>query len=281
MEHNLFKYILRHSRREQVVIVAIVLVSQVFYFASLDLPRIIVNQAIQGQGFDTPETTAAFLPLAFDMPEFLAGLGLPERLVLFGGLELERIPYLIALCLLFLVLVLINGGFKLQINTQKGRMGERMLRRLRYELFERVLRFPPAHLRKVKQAEVATMIKDEVEPLGGFIGDAFVQPAFLGGQAITALVFIVTQSLYLGSVTVAILVLQGAIIPKLRVRLLRLGKQRQLTARQLAGRIAECVDGVMEIHAHDTSNFERADVAGRLGHIFDIRFMLYQWKFAI
>ena len=34
------------------------------------------------------------------------------------------------------------------------------------------------------------MIKDEVEPLGGFIGDAFVQPAFLGGQALTALIFI-------------------------------------------------------------------------------------------
>ena len=30
------------------------------------------------------------------------------------------------------------------------------------------------------------MIKDEVEPLGGFIGDAFVQPVFLGGQALTA-----------------------------------------------------------------------------------------------
>ena len=52
------------------------------------------------------------------------------------------------------------------------RLGERMLRRLRYTLFDRVLRFPISHFRKVKQAEVATMIKDEVEPLGGFIGDA-------------------------------------------------------------------------------------------------------------
>jgi putative ABC transport system ATP-binding protein len=49
-----------------------------------------------------------------------------------------------------------------------------MLRRLRYELTDRVLRFPLIHFRKVKQAEVATMIKDEVEPLGGFIGDAFI-----------------------------------------------------------------------------------------------------------
>ena len=75
----------------------------------------------------------------------------------------------------FLAAVVINGQFKKTINTQKGRMGERMLRRLRYELYDRILRFPPAHFRKVKQAELATMVKDEVEPLGGFIGDAFVR----------------------------------------------------------------------------------------------------------
>ena len=87
-------------------------------------------------------------------------------------------------------------------------MGERMLRRLRYELFDRILRFPPAHFRKVKQAEIATMIKDEVEPLGGFIGDAFVQPAFLGGQALTALIFILMQNFWLGGVAVIVLLVQ-------------------------------------------------------------------------
>ena len=52
--------------------------------------------------------------------------------------------------------------------------------------------------KRVKAAEIATMVKDEVEPLGGFIGDAFVQPALLGGQALTALVFILVQNFWLG-----------------------------------------------------------------------------------
>ena len=173
-------------------------------------------------------------------------------------------PYLIALSLTFFGLVLINGIFKLQINTMKGRMGERMLRRLRYELFDRVLRFPISHFRKVKQAEIATMIKDEVEPFGGFIGDAFVQPAFLGGQALTALAFILTQSVWLGLVTVGVFVLQLAVIPPLRKPVLRLGRERQITARHLAGRIAESVDGAATIHVHDTSNFERADIVEQL-----------------
>lgn len=281
MERSLFRYILRHSRRDQLMILLIVLASQPFYFMSLDLPKTIVNQAIEGEGFDSPTATAPFLALHLPLPDFLRWIDPDGVLTIFEGIQLERIPYLIALSLLFLLLVIVNGAFKLVINTAKGRMGERMLRRLRFELFDRILRLPPANLRKMKQAEIATMIKDEVEPLGGFIGDAFVQPAYLGLQALTALFFILWQSFWLGAVVVVVLVLQAVIIPKLRKRLLELGKQRQLTARQLAGRIAEDVDGIAEIRTHDTSNYERADIAARLGAIFKIRFELYQRKFAV
>src|SRR5262249_40426288 len=56
---------------------------------------------------------------------------------------------------------------------------------------------------------------------------------------------------------------------------------RQVTARQLAGRVAECVDGSADIHAHDTSNYERADIANRLATIYRIRFDIYQRKFFV
>jgi len=78
-----------------------------------------------------------------------------------------------------------------------------------------------------------------------------------------------------------VVAVQGIIIPKLRKRLLVLGRERQLTARALAGRIAECVEGAAEIHAHDTSNYERAEISARLGRIFRIRFELYQRKFMV
>ncbi len=50
------------------------------------------------------------------------------------------------------------------------------VRRIRFELVDRVLRFPPTALKQAHGAEVSTMVKDEVEPFGGFTGDAFVQP---------------------------------------------------------------------------------------------------------
>ncbi|HEY5899969.1 MAG TPA: ABC transporter transmembrane domain-containing protein [Burkholderiales bacterium] len=258
MDRSLFRFIIRYSKRDQLLIVPLVVGSMVVYYLSLDLPKTIINQAIQGVSFPSADSVKHFL-----------------------GFDLHRIPYLLALSVLFLGLIVLNGWLKFQINTMKGWMGERMLRRLRFALFDYILRFPLARFKRVKAAEMATMIKDEVEPLGGFIGEALITPLFLGGQALTAMFFILYQHWVLGLVALAIVGVQAFIIPKLRKRLLVLGRERQLTARALAGRIAECVDGAAEIHAHDTSNYERAEISARLGRIFRIRFELYQRKFMV
>jgi putative ABC transport system ATP-binding protein len=271
METRLSRYIWNHTRSQQLWILLVVALSMVPYFLSFDLPKQIVNGPIQGNGFETPGATQRFLPISFDLPIF-------GEVNLFSGFELGRQETLLALSLVFLLLVIINGLFKFYINTYKGRLGERLLRRIRFELIDRVLRFPPNHLKRVKPAEIATMIKDEVEPMGGFTGDAFVQPALLGGQALTALIFILLQSFWLGFIAAVIVAMQAIIIPRMRKRLLVLGRERQLTARELSGRVSEIVDGIGTIRGHDTSNYERA---ARLGRIFKIRYDLYQWKFLV
>ena len=277
MEQSLFVYIWRKTKREQIWILLVILVSMPFYFLSLDLPKTIVNSPIQGRDFPDPASTQLFLKWVVTLPSFLGG----QSVTLFPGLALERWPYLVAMSLLFLLLVIVNGAFKWYINIYKGRLGERMLRRLRYDLIDRVLRFPPGQFRRIKASEVATMVKDEVEPLGGFIGDAFVQPMFLGGQALTAMVFILAQSLWLGLLALGIVAAQAFIIPRLRKYQLMLGKQRQVTARELAGRVGEIVDGIAEIRVNDASNYERADIAQRLGRIYFIRYDLYNRKFFV
>ncbi|MCO5732347.1 ABC transporter transmembrane domain-containing protein [Rhizobium sp. SSA_523] len=274
MEPNLLRYIWSHTRKQQAWILAIVLLSMIPYFAAFDLPKQIINGPIQGIGFEQPDSTALFMAFSFDIPFTGWSIG-------FDGVELNRLSTLMALSGVFLLLVIINGLFKFYINTFKGRLGERLLRRIRFELVDRVLRFPPAALKQVHGAEISTMVKDEVEPFGGFTGDAFVQPAMLGGQAAAALFFIFLQNVWLGLIAAVMVGIQVGIIPKMRRRLIELGRQRQITARHLAGKVGEIVDGIETIHAFDTSNYERADIAERLGQIYKIRFDLYQWKFLV
>ncbi|MBL8583214.1 MAG: ABC transporter ATP-binding protein, partial [Rhizobiaceae bacterium] len=136
MEPSLAKYIWVHTWRQQLYILLIVALSMIPYFMSFDLPKLIVNGPIQGDGFPTPTSTQPFRVIDFDRP-------VVGHVTLFEGLQLTREQMLFALSMVFLFLVVVNGLFKLYINTYKGRLGERMLRRIRFELVDRVLRFPP------------------------------------------------------------------------------------------------------------------------------------------
>ena len=88
---------------------------------------------------EQPGATQTFMSLGFDLP----WLG---HVNLFSGIQLDRTSMLFALSGVFLVLVIINGLFKFYINTFKGRLGERMLRRIRFELVDRDRRPPPRQL---------------------------------------------------------------------------------------------------------------------------------------
>ena len=50
MERSLFGFILRYSKREQAMIVPLVVASMFIYFATLDLPKAIINEAIRLYG---------------------------------------------------------------------------------------------------------------------------------------------------------------------------------------------------------------------------------------
>ncbi len=277
MEKSLFRYIWNHSKRDQLIICAVVLLSQPFYFMSLDLPRLIVNQAIQGEAFRDGNVTAPFLKIGFHWPSWLGG----GSVQVFEGIQVGRIGLLFGLSCLFLFFVIVNGLFKYWINVAKGVLGERMLRRMRFDLFSMVLRFTPNALRTVKSSETATIIKDEVEPIGGFIGDAFITPSLLGMQAITALFFIMVQNVWLGLMALFVVGAQFTIIPRLRRQLLYLGRERQLASRELAGRIGEVLDGIEVVHVHNSYNWERAEIGHRLFHLFNIRREIYNRKFVV
>ncbi len=258
MTRNVFKFIVQHSLRQQIYILLLTVASLPFYYASLDIPKKIVNGALDAMSAD------------FLKPLSLFGVEI---------VKLDRLPLLFTLSGLFLVLVLINGAFKYFINVYKGLLGERMLRRLRYELYSRILRFPLRHFRRVSQGELIPMITAEVEPLGGFIGDAFALPLYQAGLLITALAFIFVQDPMMGLAAISLYPIQGYVIPKLQRRVNLLGKERVREVRKLSERIGETVAGAAEIHANDTTRFERAAFAHRLGRIFDIRYRIYHQKF--
>jgi putative ABC transport system ATP-binding protein len=220
---------------------------------SLEVPKWIVNNAIQGEHF-------------------------PQS---FLGYQFDQIPYLVLLCMIFLALVVANNVVKYVLNLYKGVIGERMLRRLRHQLYFQVLRFRPGHFRKVSSGELIPMITAEVEDLGGFIGDAVAVPAFQGGTLLVYLFFIFVQDPLLGAAAISLYPVQAYIIPKLQRRVIVLSRDRIKNVRRISDRIGESVGGTVDVHANDTSAWHLANISDRLFENYNIRFEIYKRKYMI
>lgn len=250
MQTTLKKFIYTYSARDQVKVLLMTLfIFPVLYF-SLELPKQIINEAIAGDGTRT----------------------------LFG-VQFDPINFLLLLCAVLLLTVLINGAFKMRINTYKGIIGERMVRRLRFQLVSQVLKFPPSQFQRTSQGEIISTITSETEPLAGFIGDSVALPLFQGGTMLTILIFMFMQDPILGLVSISMIPLQAYIIPKMQKKLNALKKQRVIVVRHFSGQIGESVDGQRDIKINGTQAYHLAHFSKTLGHLFTIRLNIFQQKF--
>lgn len=260
MEKTLFKYILKNSKKEQLFIVLLSSLSLPFYYLSLEMPKQIINKAIGAP--------AQMFPQSVD---------------LFGYeiMRLGQVPLLLLFCLVFLSAVLVTGGLKYQLNVYKGLLGERLLRALRRELCGRILRFPLAHFRKISPGELNAMITAEVEPLAGFIGDAFALPLLQGGLLLTAMLFIFVQDPILGIAAVALFPVQAYVIPKLRREVLELSRRRVQEVRRFSTRIGDAVTMKKEVRSNAAGAYELAMLDRYLERLLDIRYRLFRRKFFV
>jgi putative ABC transport system ATP-binding protein len=253
MERSLLRYILKHTWRDQIAMLVLTAISFPLIYVNLEIPKRIVNSAIGGK----------HIPATF--------LGFP----------VTQISYLMALSVLLLALITINGGLKYWINVYGGVVGERTTRRLRYELYQLMLRFPLPHFKTTSAGELIPMIIAETEPIGGFIGESISLPVFQGGLLVTYMVFIFNQNLWLGLAAIALYPPQVYLIPRLQRKINLLSKDRVTTARQLADRIGDSVAGSAEIRGNDTYALESADISDRLGKIYAIRYDIYKRKYFV
>ena len=175
--------------------------------------------------------------------------------------------------------MLAHGLMKMRINTMKGVLSERMLRRFRYQLINRALRFPQPYFERVSQGEMVSMITAESEPMGGLMGDAISQPVLQAGQMITILSFLFLQSVWFGLAAVALIPLQAWLIPKLQRQINLLNKKRIQEVRILAAQIGENAAGASTLRANGGWRYRRAMISEQLGRLFGIRFEIYQKKF--
>lgn len=253
MEPGFLAFVWRRSWRSQLMILGLAVATFPFVYLSLELPKIIINDAIQGE----------------DGPRGLFHW------------TLDRIPFLLTLCGFLLVAVGIVNTLKWLMNVAIGRTGAEMLSQLRRRLFGTVLRYPPKRLQRTNSGELVQSIMGEIEPLGGFIGETIATPVFQSGLMIVYAGFIFAQDWMLGLAAIALFPLQGWLIPRLQMRVVRLNRTRAVTARGLADFIGESMEHMDGIRVDGRAAWRIGLLSNRLKKLSEIRLAIFRRKYAV
>jgi putative ABC transport system ATP-binding protein len=242
VDRNLHRYIIRRSLRSQLLLIAIAFVlGLALNPIMLNLQKRIINEAIGQRNFDA----------------------------------------LLWLCFGFLGAVLANGAFKYVKQNLEGYISETMLRDLRGELYNRILRFPLPHLKSTSTGQLVAMLLGEVEDLGGYFGLALSTPAFHGAMLVGTLGFMVWANPWMALVSMVMFPVQMIFIRRLQRRVTALSRERVRMVRGLSDRIQESVGGLQEIYANDTPAYESGRYRHQLQRIFRVRLNIYNLKYLI
>jgi ABC-type multidrug transport system fused ATPase/permease subunit len=238
---GIFALILRRTRLRQALLLTIAAVSMPTLYLTLEIPKHIVNHAIAST----------------------------REVITIDEVSFSRIEFLVVLCLLFLASLIANGSVKYWLNVYQGRVGELLIRRLRLAVYRGWRRSG----RPGGRAELIPIIVQEVEPVGGFAGEAFVTPAFQGGRFLTLLTFMLIQDPVLGGAALLMLPVQLLVVPPLQRKVNELNRSRVREVRRLGSLLGE------EQNAADAGLTQLRQMILSIRRLQELRFRLFKNKF--
>ncbi len=206
LEPNYFRFLLSTQPKLQQIAVLLAFLTIPLTYATLHIPKLIVDEGIQGKG-------------------------LPKDLF---GFSVHQISYLVAMCIAFLLLNTAAGFLKLKLNTLIGYISEIGLRDLRMT----VLRYLHKEINKdIPSSQKVQIVIPEMEAFGGFIGDFLTIPVVQVSTIATIVFFMFEQNPLLGLAAVAIIPVQAILVPLLQRRIVKIKKMRIRMVRNFASTI--------------------------------------------
>ena len=209
--------VLRWTLRPQIKLLVISSLVIPTTYLMLELPKHIVNHAIGSDG--------------------------PKMELL--GAQVNQVTLLFVLCGAYLATITLNGMIKYVSNSLRGRVNERIVRRLRLEVVRARARQKPG----ANPAPLISVAINECEPIGYFGGSMVSVPFIQGGTLLTSLAFLLIQDVALALAAVVMLPVQIAVLPRLQKRINQTVRKRVHATRSLGAALAE--DAASQLRVRD------------------------------
>jgi len=188
----------------------------------------------------------------------------------------KNLTLLVIYCLIYLILLLVQGTTKYFLNVSRGRTVEIVSRLLRLQIFahlselaarEKDSAVPPA------RGATVSMLSSEAEDLAGFVGDSFSMPLQQGGTAVAIFGYLIWVNPLIAGFAAILYLPQIFVVPPTQHGINR----NSVTYAKTMRRVGDIVVGL------STGKKGNGAVAGQfkrmVNNAFDLRIRIYRMKF--
>jgi len=212
----------------------------------------------------------ACLVALLTLPLTLAPIELQRRMIddAITNSDLEQLLFLVGI---YAIVIILQQGVKFTYNVLRGRMSEHLNRIMRGRIIS-LAKVGEQEEGSVNDGDTVSMLTGEVEPVGGFGGDAYAQIVTEGGVLLTIFAYMIYTEFWLALVAIAAFVPQAIATPLIQDRI-----NAQSAAR--VEEIRAVGSNVLDVRKGDERKRDRA--RARIARIFDIRLLIFKLKFGL
>ncbi len=199
-----------------------------------------------------------------------------QRRIINNATTNQNVDLLIGLSLLYLVVVIMQGGLKYLMNMRRGRIAEATIRLLRHRVIagtEREAAGDPSDEAE-SEGTIVSVVSAEVEPLGGFVGESISGPVLQGGILISVLGYMVWVQPMLALSAIGLIIPQLLFVPPIQKIINGKVKERIEILRDLGEAI---VDRSGDDSAEEPNSPE--EFTPQIEEIYRLRIQIFRWKF--
>jgi ABC-type multidrug transport system fused ATPase/permease subunit len=204
-----------------------------------------------------------------------------QKRVVNEAISLRRPDLLVLYCGIYLAAVLASSGLKYAISVLQTLIGQRVLARMRKELFAHIITLPLSFFRRTQPGMVVSSLITEAASAGDFVGMAVSIPVTNVLTLLAFAAYLIWINWMLALVSLSIYPMVMLAVPWLQKKVNKANKRRVDATRDLASCIGEAVSGIHEIHGNGSQALENNRHGKLVSRLYRIRVRWNLYRFGV
>jgi ABC-type multidrug transport system fused ATPase/permease subunit len=204
-----------------------------------------------------------------------------QRKIINVAISLKNLDLLYLYCALYMGAILTASLMKYYINVLQAIIGQKILIRMRQELYNHVLRMPLQYFHRTQTGIIISAMTSELNAIGAFLGGALAIPIASLLTFVTFIGFMIYLNPILGLLTMLIYPFEFIVIPLLQKRYNVHNRKRVHTIRSMANLVNESVSGIHEVQSNSSFQLEQSKLDILIKKLYKTMRKLFIVKYGI